>query len=284
MKLLIISGTSGSGKSTVLHVLEDLGYFCIDNLPIGLLSNLAAHMVGAGEDVYTHAAIGIDARSRGEELARFPAILEGLRKSDLDTQVVFIDADDSILLKRFSETRRKHPLTSDNRPLSEAIDHERGLLEPISINADLYLDSSHSNIYELRDMVRQRVAQKGEQDLSIQFLSFGFKHGSPKDADLMFDVRCLPNPYWEPHLREYTGQQQPVIEYLERQPLVNEMLEDLKTYLSRWIPRFRDADRSYLTVAIGCTGGQHRSVYLVDRLAASFTDYGDVITRHRELS
>jgi len=282
VRLLIVSGLSGSGKSTVLNVLEDLDFYCIDNLPISLLSNFAAHMVGAGKKFYRNAAVGVDARNRPEELARFPAILAGLREAEINCEVLFLDADDPILIKRFSETRRKHPLTKDPISLPEAIDLERELLDPISQQADLYVDTSHTNLHQLRDMIRQRVATKDQQTLSVLFLSFGYKNGIPVDADLVFDVRCLPNPYWEARLREFTGRDGPVIEYLESHPMVIEMYEDLQHFLERWIPRFRSADRTYLTVAIGCTGGQHRSVYLVERLAAYFSPNNNVLARHRE--
>lgn len=282
MRLLIVSGLSGSGKSTVLNVLEDLDYYCIDNLPISLLSNFAAHMVGAGKKFYRNAAVGVDARNRPEELARFPAILSGLREAEINCEVLFLDADDPILIKRFSETRRKHPLTKDPISLAEAIDLERELLDPISRQADLYIDTSHTNLHQLRDLIRQRVATKDQKTLSVLFLSFGYKNGIPVDADLVFDVRCLPNPYWEARLREFTGRDAPVIEFLESHEMVIEMYEDLRNYLERWIPRFRAADRTYLTIAVGCTGGQHRSVYLVERLAAHFASNNDVLARHRE--
>jgi UPF0042 nucleotide-binding protein len=264
-------------------VLEDLRYFCIDNLPVGLLASFASQMVSQPGVFYKNAAVGIDARNRIEDLKRFPSILSGLREGGLKCEVVFMEATDEILIKRFSETRRKHPLTNDGTALSEAITQERKLLEAISTQADLYLDTSHTNLHQLRDLIRNRVAHKDQQTISIQFQSFGFKHGIPVDADLVFDVRCLPNPYWETQLREFTGLDQPVIDFLDAAPLVKEMFDDLKSYLANWIPRFKEADRTYLTIAIGCTGGQHRSVYLVNKLAKYFAKSGDVIARHREL-
>jgi len=283
VKLFIISGLSGSGKSTVLHVLEDMGFFCIDNLPIGLLSNFAAHMVSTPEKFYEFAAVGIDARNRSNDLKRFPAILEGLKNTDVDCQVIFLDAEDNILIKRYSETRRKHPLTRENISLGEAINEERQLLDPISREADLYLQTSHTNLHQLRDLVKERLTKASNKRLSLLFLSFGFKHGLPIDADIVFDVRCLPNPYWKPELREYTGKDQPVIEYLANEPMVEDMFQDLKNYGERWIPRIADADRTYLTFAVGCTGGHHRSVYLIERLTDFFQDKYEVIARHREL-
>ncbi len=283
MKLFIISGLSGSGKSTVLHVLEDVGFFCIDNLPISLLSNFAAQMVSTPERFYEHAAVGIDARNRSDDLKRFSAILSGLRSAGLTCEVVFLDADDDILIKRFSETRRKHPLTKENVSLGEAIKLERELLDPISHEADLYLQTSHTNLHQLRELVKERLTKTSDKSLSLLLMSFGFKHGVPVDADYIFDVRCLPNPYWETHLREYNGMEQPVIDFLEKQEMVGEMYEDIKNFALRWIPRIKSADRTYLTFAIGCTGGHHRSVYLIEKLAKCFHGKYDLIVRHREL-
>lgn len=283
MKLFIISGLSGSGKSTVLHVLEDIGFFCIDNLPISLLSNFAAQMVSTPERFYEYAAVGIDARNRSEDLKRFPSILSGLRTANLSCEVVFLDADDDILIKRFSETRRKHPLTKDNVSLAEAIKQERELLDPISHEADLYLETSHTNLHQLRDLIKERLTKSSNKTLSLLFMSFGFKHGIPADADYIFDVRCLPNPYWETQLREFTGQDQPVIDFLEKHDTVREMHDDIKSFAERWIPRIKSADRTYLTIAIGCTGGHHRSVYLINKLAKHFAKEYDLIVRHREI-
>ncbi|MDH3327302.1 MAG: RNase adapter RapZ [Gammaproteobacteria bacterium] len=283
MKLFIISGLSGSGKSTVLHVLEDIGFFCIDNLPISLLSNFAAQMVSTPERFYEYAAVGIDARNRSEDLKRFSAILSGLRTTNLSCEVVFLDADDDILIKRFSETRRKHPLTKNNVSLAEAIQQERELLDPISHEADLYLETSRTNLHQLRDLIKERLTKSSDKTLSLLFMSFGFKHGLPADADFIFDVRSLPNPYWETHLREYTGKDQPVIEFLEKHNDVTEMHDDIKNFAIKWIPRIKSADRTYLTIAIGCTGGHHRSVYLIEKLSQYFKDQYDLIVRHREL-
>lgn len=283
MKLFIVSGLSGSGKSTVLHVLEDMGFFCIDNLPIGLLSSFAAQMVSTPERFYEYAAVGIDARNRSEDLTRFPSILKSLKTAEIPCEVLFLDADDAILIKRFSETRRKHPLTHENLSLAEAIGKERELLDPISQHADLYLQTSHTNLYQLRDLVKERVSDFETNRLSILFLSFGFKHGLPVDADMVFDIRCLPNPYWQPHLREYTGKDKPVIDFLNNETMVDDMYTDLKNFIKRWIPRIESSDRAYLTIAVGCTGGQHRSVYLVEKLVEYFHGEHEVIARHREL-
>ena len=284
MKLFIVSGLSGSGKSTVLHVLEDMGFFCIDNLPVGLLANFAAHMVSTPEKFYDHAAVGIDARNRADDLRRFPSILAGLRDSKLECDVVFLDADDHILIKRFSETRRRHPLSSKNMTLAEAIEKERTLLEPIHRQTDLFVDTSHSNLHQLRDLIRERVAHRDQQTLSLMFQSFGFKHGIPVDADFVFDVRCLPNPYWEPQLREFTGKDEPVIEFLGRHEMVNKMFNDLKSFVDDWVPKFKEADRTYVTIAVGCTGGHHRSVFIVESLVKYFANEYEVLARHRELT
>jgi UPF0042 nucleotide-binding protein len=283
MKLYIVSGLSGSGKSTVLHVLEDLGFFCIDNLPVGLLANFAAHMVNTPQPLYDNVAIGIDARNRSEELRRFPAILAGLRDANLLCDVIFLDADDHILIKRYSETRRRHPLSSKTVTLAEAIAKERELLEPIFKQADLYIETSHTNLHQLRDLIRDRISNKTKQTLSIMFQSFGYKHGIPADADFVFDVRCLPNPHWVSQLRELTGRDQAVVSFLEQHDMVRDMYNDIVRFMSAWISRFQEADRTYLTIAVGCTGGQHRSVYLVEQLTQHFSTTYDVIARHREL-
>ncbi len=283
MKLFIISGLSGSGKSTVLHVLEDMGWFCIDNLPIELLSSFAEQMANTPEKVYEFAAVGIDARNRSSDLEQFPQILDKLKSTKLHCEVIFLDADTNILLKRYSETRRKHPLTRENISLGEAIQQERKLLEPVAQQADLYIQTSNTNLHQLRDLIKKRLSRSNDKHLSLLFLSFGFKHGLPIDADIVFDVRCLPNPYWKPELREHTGRDPRVINYLKDEPMVKDMLEDLICYGERWIPRIEDADRTYLTFAIGCTGGHHRSVYLVEQLSKHFDKQYDVIARHREL-
>lgn len=281
MKLLIISGVSGSGKSIVLHALEDLDYYCIDNLPAGLLPAFAAQMKGAAH-LYSDAAVGIDARNLAADFRHFPQILNDIEAQGLECETFFLDADDNTLLKRFSETRRKHPLTSHEISLAEAIRLERALLEPISASADWHIDTSRTNIHQLRGMIQTRVANRIA--LSLLFVSFGYKHGLPVDADFIFDVRCLPNPHWEAHLRSQTGLDAEVVAFLEQQLPVMQMFNDIAVFLETWIPRFEQENRSYVTVAIGCTGGQHRSVYLVERLAKHFLDArGNVLVRHREL-
>lgn len=284
MKLSIVSGFSGSGKSTALNVLEDAGYYCIDNLPLGLLSSFVSQMLAAPQ-APRKAAVGIDARNLTMDLSSFPEILEGIKSQGVNCEIIFLDARDTILLKRFSESRRKHPLTGKQVSLSEAIRKERQMLEPIQEKADLLIDTSNTNVHELRAIVRQRVIGDGDTGLSLLFLSFGYKHGVPADVDFVFDARCLPNPHWEPSLRPKTGRDEAVATYLSGQPLVERMLEEVEGFLERWIPHFEAENRSYMTVAIGCTGGQHRSVYLVERLKEYFDPrFPNVMTRHRELT
>lgn len=286
MRLVIVSGLSGSGKTVALHALEDADYYCIDNLHLGLLSAFVSQLMSPKLRLYELAAVGIDARSGVEELKRFPQILREIKAGGLEVDVIFLQAEVNTLLKRFSETRRKHPLTRKGLPLIEAIHLERSLLGHISAEADLIVDTTHTNVHQLSTLIRERVSAGGDARLSLSFQSFGFKHGTPTDSDFVFDVRCLPNPHWEPQLRNKTGLDPAVVAYLEGHPLVEEMYEQLRNFLETWIPRFESENRSYLSVSIGCTGGQHRSVYLAERLARHFRDSrGDrVNTRHRELS
>ncbi len=284
MKLVILTGLSGSGKSIALHTLEDLGYYCIDNLPVSLLEPFATQLPHRQRDAQQQAAVGIDARNDPAALQQFPQILEKLKATGTHCQIIFLQAEQETLFKRFSETRRRHPLTDAKVSLAEAIRMERTLLEPISSNADMHIDTTHTNLHQLRDLVRDRM--RGSADtISILFQSFGFKHGIPSDADFVFDIRCLPNPHWEPRLRPLTGRDREVVDFLVQHESVHQMVEDLKGFLTRWIPLFEASSRNYMTIAIGCTGGQHRSVYLAERLAAYFRSHRDnVLIRHRELS
>lgn len=285
MRLVIVSGLSGSGKSTALRTLEDLGYYCIDNLPAPLLYDFALQMQRRSGENATDAAVGIDARNLEADLREVPGILKKLKADGVECEVLYLHADDDALLKRFSETRRKHPLSGNRRSLGDAIQYERSLLDPIVANADLVIDTSLTNIHQLRDLVRERIVGRARTSLSILFRSFGFKHGVPGDADYVFDVRCLPNPYWEPHLRPLNGLDAAVIEYLEAQKEVVAMCADIERFLERWLPCFQQENRSYVSIAIGCTGGQHRSVYFAEKLSAAFAKrYDSVITRHRELA
>lgn len=285
MKLVIVSGLSGSGKSVALHALEDLGYYCIDNLPVGLLEPFAAQWKGSGNRTFDRAAIGIDARNQLQDLEQFDTIIEKLAGYGVACDILFLLADETTLLKRFSETRRRHPLSGSGVALADAIRRERQLLEPISLSADLHIDTTHTNLHQLRELIRERVAEHPATGLSLLFESFGYKHGIPGDADFVFDARCLPNPHWEAALRPLTGLDDGVVNYLESHAIVGELLEQIRSFMATWIPHFERESRSYLTVAIGCTGGQHRSVYLVDRLSRYFRErYPSVIARHRELS
>jgi len=285
MKLIIVSGRSGSGKSTALHVLEDLGFYCIDNLPIGLLLPLARE--AATQDSpgrLKRMAVSIDARNLSGELANFERIYNQLRDIGVSVDIVYLDAAEKSLLQRFHATRRKHPLSDENTSLREAIESEKALLEPLSKLADLYINTTGLSMYELRDMVKQRVVGRKDQELALLFQSFGYKHGVPMDSDYVFDVRCLPNPYWDHNLRQFIGTDQPVIDFLEREPVTRQMLDDLSRLLETWLPAFAASNRSYMTISIGCTGGQHRSVYMCEQLGRHFREhYRNVQVRHTEL-
>jgi UPF0042 nucleotide-binding protein len=229
-------------------------------------------------------AVGIDSRNSEEELQGFRAVMESIRNHGIETEIVFLEASNSVLLKRFSETRRKHPLTRKDTSLAAAITVERKLLGPIAVDADLCIDTSRSNVHQLRKLVRERVAQRTTAATSTQFMSFGFKFGVPEDADFVFDVRCLPNPYWDPRLRLHTGKDKEIIDYLQGDPMVEAMYDDIRGFLQKWIAAFKEENRSYITIALGCTGGQHRSVYMVERLAEFFKAHDDqILIRHREL-
>ncbi|PKM22241.1 MAG: RNase adapter RapZ [Gammaproteobacteria bacterium HGW-Gammaproteobacteria-14] len=282
MKLVILSGRSGSGKTTALQALEDLGHYCVDNLPLGLLPTLTEQLKRE-EHYVDRIAVGIDARNLPHQLKDFTTILEQVRDVGMECEVVFLDADDNTLLKRFSATRRKHPLSNDNLSLVEAIDREAELLSTIRASADLVVDTSLLDVHTLRDMVRDRVAKRREK-LSVLVESFAYKRGVPHDADLVFDVRVLPNPYWHPELREMTGLDMPVQQYLDQQSESARMLDDISRFLREWLPLYEKNDRSYMTVAIGCTGGQHRSVYMVEALVHHLAKIGiEVQRRHLEL-
>jgi UPF0042 nucleotide-binding protein len=285
MKLFIVSGLSGSGKSVALHALEDEDFYCIDNLHMGLLPAFVEQLVSPGLKLYDKAAVSIDARSGVDDLALFVEIVDGIKSSGLDVEIIFLQADVETLITRFSETRRKHPLTRKGLPLVEAIHLERSLLEAIASRADLKIDTTRTNVHQLRTLIRERVRTSANSSLSLLFQSFGYKHGVPADSDYVFDARCLPNPHWEVELRDLTGQDISVIEYLHRHGEVEDLYCSVRDFLLRWIPRFEAENRSYLSVSIGCTGGRHRSVYLAERLASHFmkSRYENVSVRHREI-
>lgn len=284
MRLVIISGLSGSGKSVALHVLEDLGFYCIDNIPVPLLKSFVDEIVPRQDPTFDNVGIGLDARSRPSDLAEVPALVQKLRADGLSCEIIFLQADTKILLSRFSETRRKHPLSNSKTSLEEAIAKERELLAPIINSAELVIDTSRMSVYELRDQIRERVAPRTPGAVSIMIESFGYKHGLPANADFVFDVRCLPNPYWEPQLRPLTGKDERVREFLDAAPMVQRMVDDIAAFLEAWIPRYQDFQRSYLTVAIGCTGGMHRSVYVAEAVANKLAaKHVNIRTHHNEI-
>lgn len=286
MRLTIISGLSGSGKSVALTTLEDAGFCCIDNLPVGLLEAFRDHLHQlASAEAYDH-AVGIDARNRLTALQRLPTILQGIDDSAIECEILFLHARQDMLIRRFKETRRRHPLggPESGTTLDEAIAREAELLRPLQERADLTIDTTQTSVHELRELVRERLVRE-PATLSILVESFGYKHGTPADADFVFDARCLPNPYWDPELRGLTGLDPRIREYLGGHADVRGFRDHIQGFLQHWIPCFRRENRSYLTIAIGCTGGQHRSVYLVEELAERLREDGQSITaRHRELA
>jgi UPF0042 nucleotide-binding protein len=278
LQLFLISGLSGSGKSIALKVLEDSGYYCVDNLPADLLAALVDHLLHAG---YDNIAVSIDVRS-ANSVQRLPPLLQQIRQQGMDVHVLFLDAQADTLVKRFSETRRLHPLSNGVRTLPECVSHERELLAEIS-DIGHHIDTTELNANALRAWIRQFI-DVDRARLTLLFQSFGYKHGIPLDSDLVFDVRCLPNPHYDPKLRPLTGRDAAVIEFLENSAGTQEMFGDIRDFVTRWLPGFIADNRSYLTVAIGCTGGQHRSVYLAEKLARHFEHQQQVLVRHRELS
>lgn len=279
MRLVLISGLSGSGKSIALRMLEDSGYYCVDNLPSQLLPQLVGQLDQQG---YDKVAVAVDIRG-GDSLEMLPQQLDTLREQGLEPKFLFLDAKNETLIKRFSETRRAHPLARDGRSLAEAIAEERERLESLA-GLGHHIDTSDLAAATLREWVRQFIEAEAGDGLVLMFQSFGFKHGVPLDADFVFDVRCLPNPYYDTTLRPLTGLDEAVIEFLDDSPDVHRMREDIRRFVSSWLPAFIRDSRSYLTVAIGCTGGQHRSVYLAEWLAREFAGRARVLVRHREFS
>jgi RNase adapter protein RapZ len=278
MQLVLISGLSGSGKSIALNVLEDAGYYCVDNLPAPLLVELIGHLRMEGHD---HVAVAVDMRG-GASIAALPPQLRQLESEGVAVRFVFLDARDEVLIQRFSETRRRHPMADAESTLAEAISREREALETLG-SLGHHIDTSNIRPNALRSMIKDFVAL-GSGGLTLLFESFGFKYGLPLDADLVFDVRCLPNPYYDPVLRPLTGRDAPVIDFLRAQPEVLRMLDDLRRFIADWLPAYIRDNRSYLTVALGCTGGQHRSVWFAENLAAHFRDQVRVLVRHRTLT
>jgi len=277
-----MSGLSGSGKSIALNALEDENFYCIDNLPISLLATFIEQCLNQEHEHHENIAIGIDARA-GLMLENFTDTLLELKKNNAAIEIIFLSAEMNILIKRFSETRRKHPLTNKNTPLIEAITLEKKLLANLSENADLTIDTSKKNVRQLRSLVNQLIVKKTSSKLNIILQSFGYKYGVPTDTDFMFDVRCLPNPYWDLSIRNLSGHDQLVIDFFESNSEVEEMINSIHTFITRWINLFALENRSYLTLSIGCTGGHHRSVYCINKLAVSLSnlDY-PISVRHRE--
>lgn len=283
MKLIIISGRSGSGKSSALHLLEDEGYYCIDNLPVALIPDLVAHLQASSFREHNKVALCIDVRNASSDLSTLVDLIKQ-QPEDVSVDVVFLDADTDKLIERFSETRRRHPLSDRHTALLEAIDTEKLLLEPIAEMASLTINTSNLTLHELRSVIKERLTGHQGSGISILFQSFGFKKGIPVDADIVYDIRVLPNPHWDTALRSLTGRDQAVIDFLEQQPAVKDMFNDISSYLKKWLPLFEQNNRSYITIAIGCTGGQHRSVYMAQQLGDFFSHlYPNVQVRHREL-
>lgn len=280
MRLLIVSGRSGSGKSITLQVLEDLGYYCVDNLPIEMVPDLLVKI----RNEQPRVAISIDARNLPNHTGPLKDVLSKLKQTGGHFETLYLDASDAVLLKRFSETRRKHPLTNQSLSLPEAVKFERDVLSPIANLANITIDTSQLSKHELCNMVRDRVTSENENNLQLLVQSFGFKNGTPPDSDFIFDVRCLPNPYWQQDLRVQSGLDEGVIHFLENYADVRLMVEDILRFLDNWIPRFEADNRSYLTVGIGCTGGQHRSVYIAEQIAKQAQSlYLNTQIRHRDL-
>lgn len=284
MRIIILSGLSGSGKSVALAMLEDLGFYCIDNIPAALLKPFISYAVASPEGTYERTAVGLDARNTAAEIATIPQLIDELRESGLACEVIFLIASDEELLRRFAETRRKHPMSHDNVDLRAAMALERALLDPIVNAADAVIDTSKMGVHALRDVIGKRVEERSSHQLAITFESFGFKHGIPGDADFVFDARSLPNPYWEPSLRHLSGRDTEVIRFLEGHTNVAALLKDIAQFVRARIPEYQRSQRGYLTVAIGCTGGQHRSVYMVDKLVHTFSrEFPNVTARHSSL-
>ena len=282
--LIVVSGMSGSGKSVALNTLEDLDFFCTDNLPAELLPQFV-RAVGASETGRSRLAVGIDVRSTTTDLSRIPDWLSAVGALGIDHKLVYFDTRDEVLLKRYSDTRRRHPLSHGGLPLADAIELERQAMRPLRAIADLVMDTSELNVHQMRRQVITELGIGAHQGMSLLFESFAYRRGLPPDADFVFDARALPNPHWDAKLRPLSGRDAAVREHLDADPKVREFLEQITGFLDAWVPRFESETRSYLTVAVGCTGGRHRSVYLAEALARHFRGAGReaVLTFHREL-
>jgi UPF0042 nucleotide-binding protein len=283
IRLVVLTGMSGGGKTVALRALEDLEFYCVDNLPAALIPQLVAAVSQGEHGPQTHIAVGVDVRNREADLSRMPSVLSDIAATGVEVHLIFLDSRDDVLIKRYSETRRRHPLSSEGLSLADAIARERKLLRPLSAIAERVLDSSDLNVHQLRRLIATGYAAASD-GMTLMFESFAFRRGLPLDADFVFDARCLPNPHWEARLRPLSGKDAPVREYLEQQPLVAQYFNDTVHWLENWLPQFEKDDRSYVTICIGCTGGRHRSVYLVEKLAEHFRSRrGSALTFHREL-
>jgi len=280
--LIVLTGMSGGGKTVALRALEDLEFYCVDNLPSALLPQLV-NAATEGGSKHRRIAVGVDVRNRGADFAHMPTVLSELAATGVQVHLIFLDCRDEVLIKRYSETRRRHPLATRGLSLADAIVEERRLLRPLMAIAEKVIDSSELYVHQLRRLVATGYAQATE-GLTLMFQSFAFRRGLPLDADFVFDTRCLPNPHWQAHLRPLSGKDGPVRDFLDAEPLVAEYFTDTARWLDAWLPRFEQDDRSYMTISIGCTGGRHRSVYLVEKLAAHYRARREgVLTFHREL-
>ncbi|MFT4580711.1 MAG: UPF0042 nucleotide-binding protein [Gammaproteobacteria bacterium] len=281
-RFVIVSGLSGAGKSVALRALEDADFYCVDNLPAALLVNFSKFIDTANMPHYRQVAVGVDARNPATDLSQFPEVLRTLQDLEFDVELLYLDASDETIISRFSETRRKHPLSSSDQPLAAAINQERVLMENLSALADLRLDTSNSLVHQFRSLITDRVARRPAGTLSLQFCSFGYKNGVPADADFVFDLRCLPNPYWDPALRGLTGRDSDIQNFFHAHPMVDAMINDIIGFFDKWIAVFESENRSYLTVALGCTGGRHRSVFVAERIADHFKNGRRMMLIHRD--
>jgi UPF0042 nucleotide-binding protein len=265
--------------------LEDADFYCIDNMPLSMLLTCIEYLTANPSPYYEKTAIGVDARNASKDIISFPDIIEAIKNRGIELELIHLEANEDTLIKRYSETRRKHPLTKNGLPLMEAIHMEKDILEDLVLLTDLRIDTTSTNIRELRSIINERVCNKTSADLTILLQSFGFKYGAPKDSDYVFDVRCLPNPYWENSLRDLSGKDTEVIEFLQSHDDVIEMIDSISNFIKKWLPSFIKENRSYLSVSIGCTGGHHRSVHVAEYISNRLDTFEDthVSVRHRDL-
>ncbi|MCP0911679.1 MULTISPECIES: RNase adapter RapZ [Acinetobacter] len=277
-RILIVTGQSGSGKSSALQVLEDLGYYCIDNLPLALLPEIVAKL--HSENNLEQLALGVDVRSTRADLQEFDHVFEQLQQHG-SVDIIYLTTQDQELIARFSASRRPHPLASRFKSLNECIQEEKILLMPIQLRSTVHIDTTDKSVHDLKHTLLTKLGQTDNLILILQ--SFGYKHGIPLDADYVFDVRHLPNPHWELELRKFSGLDQPVQEFLQKSDQVEDMFNDIYHFLDKWLPTFSEGHRHYMTVSVGCTGGQHRSVYIVDRLKKALEAKWSIQVLHREM-